>query len=97
MNFLAVNELKSPRRLRARLETEKELLLTTNGRPTAVILSVEPGEDPEELLRATREARSRQALSRIREVARQTGAAGMSAAAIETLIRRVRDERKAGS
>jgi len=95
MNFLAVNELKSPRKLRARLQREKELLLTTNGKPTAVILSVDPDEDPEDLLNATREARSRQALSRIREAARRAGTDRMTEEQIEGLIGKVRGERKA--
>ena len=95
MNFLAVHELKSPRRLRARLLKEKELLLTTSGRPTAVILSVEPGEDPEDLLSAAREARSRLALSRVRIEAGKAGSDRMTEAQIDALISKVRSERKA--
>ncbi|MBN2449471.1 MAG: hypothetical protein JXR77_03725 [Lentisphaeria bacterium] len=94
MNFLAVNELKSPRRLRARLLKEKELLLTTSGRPTAVLLSIEPGEDPEDLLLATREARSRLALSRVRAAARQAGTDRMTEEQVGALIAKVRAARR---
>ena len=95
MNFLAVNELKSPHRLRARLLKEKELLLTTSGKPTAVILSVDPGEDPEDLLNATREARSRLALSRVRAAAHRAGSDGTTGEQVGALISKVRAERKA--
>lgn len=95
MNFLAVNELKSPRRLRQRLRQEKELLLTTSGKPTAVILSIDPGEDPEDLLQATREARSRLALSRVRAAAHQAGNDRMTDEQVDALVRRARAERKA--
>jgi hypothetical protein len=95
VNFLAVNELKSPRRLRARLLKEKELLLTTSGKPTAVILSLDPGEDPEDLLGATREARSRLALSRVRAAARRAGTERLTGEQVQTLVSKVRAERKA--
>ncbi|MBT3380797.1 MAG: hypothetical protein HN742_29100 [Lentisphaerae bacterium] len=95
MNLLAVNELKSPRKLRARLLKEKELLLTTNGKPTAVILSIDPAEDPEDILNATREARSRLALSRIREAARRAGTHTMTSPQIDEVIADVRSGRKA--
>ena len=94
MNLLPVNELKSPRKLRARLRRERELLLTTNGKPTAVILSVDPDEDPEDLLNATREARSRLALSRVREAAREAGTNAMSCEQIDALVADVRAKRK---
>lgn len=94
MHLVPVNELKSPCKLRARLESDKELLLTNNGKPAAIILGLEPGEDPEDLLNAAREARSRQALTRIREAARNAGSDKMTGDQVETLVAKVRQERK---
>jgi PHD/YefM family antitoxin component YafN of YafNO toxin-antitoxin module len=93
MDYIAVNELKKPRMVRERLETAEELVLTNNGRPMAVIMYVGEGDDPEDVLAAARDARSRIALRRIRERARQTGASALSAAAVSALVSKVRRER----
>ena len=96
MNLVAVNELKSPRKLRERLEAEEELLLTNNGRPMALLLYINEDDNPEDLLKATREARSRVALTRIRNVARTSGADKMTPQEIDELVSGVRAERRAG-
>jgi hypothetical protein len=94
MNYLAVKDLKSPRKLRDRLERENELLLTNNGKPMALILHLAPTDDPEALLQASRDARSRIALSRIREAARRSGADHLDAPAIDRLIAKTRALRR---
>jgi antitoxin (DNA-binding transcriptional repressor) of toxin-antitoxin stability system len=73
MNLIAIKDLKQPRRLKERLQAEKELLLTSDGRPVAVLVNVDNAEDPESILQSIRDSRSRLALSRIRETARRTG------------------------
>jgi PHD/YefM family antitoxin component YafN of YafNO toxin-antitoxin module len=93
MNSIAVNELKSPRALKARLRDEHELLLTSNGKPVAILLNVGEGEDPEEALQAVRMARSQQALRRVRETARRSGKDRISQDEIDALIRSVRASR----
>ena len=60
-----------------------------------VLLSIDPGEDPEDLLDATREARSRLALSRVRAAARRAGSDGMTDKQVGALTSKVRAERKA--
>jgi len=90
MNLMAVHELKSPRKLRARLKREKEILLTNNGKPMAVLLNIEENEDPEGVLNAARAARAQIALGRIREDARGRGVDRMSSKDIEALIAKVR-------
>lgn len=94
MDYIAVNELKRPRVVRERLAASEEMLLTNNGRPMAVLLYVDDEDDPEDVLTAARDARSRIALRRIRERARQTGAAKLSAAEIEQEIAAARRERR---
>ena len=73
MNLITIKDLKQPRRLKERLLAEKELLLTSDGRPVAVLINVDNAEDPESILQSIRDSRSRLALSRIRETARRTG------------------------
>ena len=94
MNFLAVKDLKTPRIVRERLRKEGELLLMNNGKPMALLLDVDQQDDPQAMLDAVRDARSRLALSRVREAARRSGVAGMSLDDIEREIRQARAERR---
>lgn len=93
MDYIAVNELKRPRAVRERLAAEEEMLLTSNGRPMAVLMYVDEEDDPEDVLTAVRDARSRIALRRIRERARSTGADKLSGADIDKVIAGARRER----
>ena len=94
MNLIAIKDLKQPRRLKERLDAEKELLLTSDGRPVAVLVHVDPGEDPEAVIRSIRDARSRLALTRIREAAAGQGSSGLSLADINREVRAVRASRR---
>ncbi|MFH1476624.1 MAG: hypothetical protein ABIH24_03910 [Verrucomicrobiota bacterium] len=94
MNYLAVKDLKTPRLVRERLRKEGELLLMNNGKPMALLLNMDQQNDPQAMLDAVRDARSRLALSRVRAAARDSGAAGMSMAGIEQEIRLVRTNRR---
>lgn len=90
MNFMTVNELKSPRKLKERLTRDKEILLTSNGKPMAVLLNIDEGEDTDDFLKAARMARSELALRKIREAARSSGSSQMNVTDIEKVIARVR-------
>lgn len=94
MNLIAIKDLKQPRQLKERLRSEKELLLTSDGRPVAVIVNVEATDDPESVIHAIRDSRSRLALSRIRAAARQSGTAQLAAAEIDREISAARAARK---
>lgn len=94
MNFIAVKDLKAPRGVRERLRNEGELLLMNNGKPMALLLDVGQQDDPQLMLDAVRDARSRMALSRIREAARRRGTAGMSLESIEKEIKLARADRR---
>jgi len=92
MQLIAIQDLKQPRRLKERLRAEKELLLTSDGRPVAVLVNVDVSEDPETMIRCIRDSRSRLALSRIREAAARSGTANMS---LEQINREIAATRKA--
>jgi hypothetical protein len=97
MDYIAVNELKRPRAIRERLAASEEMILTSNGRPMAVLMYVDAEDDPEDVLNAAREARSQIALRRIRERARRAETAGMSDREIDRVIATARRERKRNS
>ena len=78
--------MKQPRQLKERLLAEKELLLTSDGRPVAVLVNVDAAEDPETMIQSIRDSRSRLALSRVREVAARSGSARLSLAEINREI-----------
>lgn len=94
MDYIAVNELKRPRAVRERLAAAEEMLLTNNGRPMAVLLYVDDEDDPEDVLMAARDARSRIALRRIREQARRSGTAELPLKEINEEIAAARRERR---
>ena len=94
MNLIAIKDLKQPRRLKERLQAEKELLLTSDGRPVAVLVNVDNAEDPESILQSIRDSRSRLALSRIRETARRTGASRFTPEQIDREIAAARKTHK---
>jgi antitoxin (DNA-binding transcriptional repressor) of toxin-antitoxin stability system len=93
MNLIAIKDLKQPRRLKERLHAEKELLLTSDGRPVAVLVHLDPSDDPESVIESIRDSRSRLALTRIRESAVIQGTAAMSAARINSEIAAARASR----
>lgn len=95
MKLIAIQDLKQPRQLKARLRAEKELLLTSDGRPVAVLVSVEAAEDPETMIQSIRDSRSRLALSRVREAAVRSGVARLTLAEINREIAATRKARQA--
>lgn len=97
MYFIAVKDLKTPRLLRQRLQKEQNVLLTSNGKPMAIMLNVNSDEDPEAVLKAVREARSRMALQQIWKTARDQGSNRMNPDDINLLIKKTRQTRKSSS
>ena len=95
MRFIAVKDLKTPKELRKKLKQEKELLLTSNGKPMALLLNIDESDDPEQTLQSVREARSQMALRRIRKEAADHGIDKLSINEINSIIRKSRDDRKA--
>lgn len=94
MNLIAIHQLKSPRSLKERLKKEGELVLTTNGKPVAILLDLPEGEDVEETLDSVRAARSQLALRRLRDAARKGGKDKMSPREVDGVITKARSARK---
>lgn len=83
MDYLAVKDLKKTRELWQKLEKERELVITRDGRPSAVMISVTP-ETVDDSLREIRRALFSAAVGR----ARKKGAANPpDEEEIEKLIR----------
>ena len=93
MRFVSVRELRSQSaRLWQELPLEREVVVTNNGRPVAILSAV--GErDLEASLSAVRRARAAQALQAIQLASVANGTDDMTMAEIDDLIREVRRER----
>ena len=96
MKFMSVRDLRSnTAKIRKNLTREREIVLTANGKPFAVMTPV--GSDTvEEEIAALRRVRAQTALGRIRAKAAADNRAGLSAAEIDALIAKVRRERRSG-
>jgi prevent-host-death family protein len=97
MEFVTIRDLRlKPAEVWEKLRQQREIILTSNGRPVAVIAGV--GEsDVEETVTALRRARAQAAVARIRRVAAERGANKLSAIEIELEIARSRQERRSTS
>jgi prevent-host-death family protein len=93
MAYVSIRDMRvKPREVWDRLKREREVVVTSNGRPIAVLASVDG--DPVEVLRSFRAARAQSALTRLRSAAAAAGAARLSADEIEEEIRAVRQDRR---
>lgn len=95
MEFVTIRDLRlKPGDVWGRLRQQRELILTSNGRPVAVIVGVEE-DNLEETVAALRRARAQAAVSRLRRAAAANGTSKVSAAEIEAEIAQTRHERRA--
>jgi antitoxin (DNA-binding transcriptional repressor) of toxin-antitoxin stability system len=95
MKFITIRDLRAnTARLRKDLQEDREIVLTANGRPFALMTPVGPDAVEEELL-AIRRARAQAALGRIRAKAKAEGLGRTSMGEIEAIIANVRRERRA--
>ena len=94
MEFITIRDLRlRPSEVWDKLRQQHEIVLTSNGRPVAVIADVREG-NVEETISALRRARAQTAVSRLRQAAAAGGLEGMSDAEIEAEIARARHERR---
>lgn len=93
MKFISTRELRNRPGVVQDLVQKEDLVLTANGKPVALVLRIEEG-DFEESLRAIRQARALQALSRMRRRAAELGLDKRGPDFIEQEIRAVRAKRK---
>jgi hypothetical protein len=95
MKFITIRDLRSnTAAIRKDLMSEREIVLTANGRPFAVMTRVEPETLEEELL-AIRRARARLAVERIRTKAKAAGLDRMNMDEVDAVIAEARRQRRA--
>ena len=96
MKFVTIRDFRNrAAAIRKDLRTEHEIVLTSNGRPFAILADVD--EDTfEEKLAALRRARANAALDRIQARAKATGAHRLTMPEIEAEIAEVRREARRG-
>jgi antitoxin (DNA-binding transcriptional repressor) of toxin-antitoxin stability system len=93
MTFVSIRDMRTrPGEVWQQLQQEGDLIVTSSGRPFALMISAE-GEDVEDLLLALRRARAQLAVSRLRKHASSAGLAHMSLDEINAEIRQTRIER----
>lgn len=93
MKFVSTRELRNRPGYVRDLAQKDDLVLTTNGKPIAILLGIEEDE-LEETARAIRQAKAQLALSRLRKQAARQGIDRLSSADIDAEIRAVRARRK---
>lgn len=90
MEFVSSREIRvNPKPVFERLEDEKEVVITSRGKPVALLLGVD-GENLEDTVRAVRRARAELAVSRMR---RNAADKGLKTGEIDAEIAAVRRER----
>ena len=95
MKFITIRDLRSKTaKIRKDLQDDREIVVTANGRPFAVMTRVEP-DGVEEEVQAIRRARAQAALSRIRAKAKADGLDRVSMDEIDAAIRETRRDRQA--
>jgi len=91
MEFISVRDFRiRPGEVWEKLK-DQDLVVTSNGRPIAILSQVE-GENIEETFALLRRLRAQMAVSRIRKEAAKAGLDQLSEEAIEAEIRKARDE-----
>lgn len=94
MKTLTIRDFRTrPRQAQKTLADEGEALLTSNGRPVALMLRVD-GDSLDEMVETLRRARSLQALREIRREARVRGLDRLSPRQIDAIIARSRRARR---
>ncbi len=93
MNFVSVRELRNnSASIWKSLESQKDLVVTSHGRPIAILFETS-SEDFEASLLALRQARAQLAVARMRQSALRSGASQLSLDEINEEIREVRQQR----
>ncbi len=95
MKFVSSREIRvNPRPVFEAAEEGDEVVITSRGKPVALLLGIS-GEDLDETVRLVRRARAQAAVSRMRKAAAREGSDSMSREEIEEEISAARGERAA--
>ena len=96
MKFVTIRELRSKTAtIRKDLDQDREIVLTANGRPFAVVSRIEP-DSVEEELQAIRRARAKVAVERVRAHAKAKGLNRLTLDDIDAMVAEARRQRRAG-
>jgi len=94
MKFLSVRELRGhSAQVWRNLPEEREMVITSNGRPVAVLTAVDEGNVEQSLL-AWRQVRATQAIADIQRQSAMNGTDQMSIDEIDEEIAKLRDDRR---
>ena len=94
MKFLSVRDLRTKSsQIWQELPEQKEMIITSNGRPVAILSSINEN-DLEQVLSAFRSARATNAVASIQYESEKKGTSKISMDEIETEIKSVRSKRK---
>jgi len=94
MKTVTIRDLRSqPRQVREELAKASEAVLTANGKPVALILSVDSGT-LDETLETVRRARAMQSLAKLRKNARDSGRDNLRMKDIDAEIQASRKARR---
>jgi antitoxin (DNA-binding transcriptional repressor) of toxin-antitoxin stability system len=89
MTTISIGDMRTrPSEVWHKLQQEGDLIVTSSGRPFALMISAE-GNDAEELLLALRRARAQIAVSRLRREAAAQGLDALTADEIDAEIRQM--------
>jgi antitoxin (DNA-binding transcriptional repressor) of toxin-antitoxin stability system len=95
MKFVTIREFRNKTaEVRKDLDAEREIVLTSNGRPFALLSRLDPDTVEDEII-AVRRARARVAIERMRAKAKAVGLDKMSMKEIDAVIADVRRKRRA--
>ena len=95
MKFVTIRELRSKTAtIRKDLDQDREIVLTANGRPFAVVSRIEP-DSVEEELQAIRRARAKVAVERLRAHAKAKGLNRLTMDDIDAMVAEARRQRRA--
>ena len=94
MKFVTIREFRNnTAQIRRELQTEREIILTANGRPFAMLTPVDPDTVEEEVV-ALRRARARLLFDRVGARAKAAGMDNLTMREIDAIIARARAERR---
>ena len=94
MNFVPYRILRNqPKVLRERLKSEGELVITSNGEPMALLLDIKP-DQIEGTIKLMGQLRAQQAVSAMRQAARDQGLEQLDEDAIEAEVQAAHSARK---
>ena len=95
MNFLSLRELRtSTARINEMLTEDGKIVVTSNGKPRAIMIQVSEA-DFEETLKMINQIKLTRAINNIRKSAEQSGAADLTMDDIDAEISQARRERRA--